>query len=102
MVKCGQWPVIAANLAESLIPSLIASGVILLLWPVFRDKRVLPAAYLWLTLIAAVILIIVTVKLRDDPTAQRTFIYVFCWNVIPALLVGNILVWRRYLRFIRL
>ena len=98
----GGGPLILANLAESIIPALAATGLIMLCWPLFKDKRVLPAAYLWLVFLALLILITVLIKLRDDPGAQKTFIYLFAWDVFPALLIGNFFVWRRYWKFIRM
>ena len=98
----GSAPVFIANLCESLIPALAAGGAVMLCWPLFKDKRVLPAAYLWLVLLAAVIFITVTVKLHDDPPAQKTFLYLFSWDVLPALLTGNFFAWHRYRRFIQM
>ena len=65
----GGGPVWLVNLAESLVPALIATGAVMLTWPLFRDKRVLPAAYVWLALIALAILAGVVFRLRDDPAA---------------------------------
>ena len=96
----GGGPVILVNLAESLIPALLATGAVMLLWPLFRDKRVLPAAYLWLVLLTVVLLVIVLVKLADDPDAGRFFLYIFGWDVLPGLLIGNLAAWTKYRSFI--
>ena len=42
----GNGPVLLATLLEALIPAVIGTLAVMVTWPVFRDKRVLPAAYL--------------------------------------------------------
>lgn len=96
----GEGPVLIVTLLESLIPALIATGAIMLTWPLFRDKRVLPAAYLWLALFALIIFIGVMIRLGDDPAARRTFLYIFVWDVLPAILIGNAAAWLKYRSFI--
>ena len=89
-----------STLMEALIPALAAVGAVMLCWPLFKDKRVLPAAYVWLSVFALVIFIGVFLKLRNNPEARNMFIYVFSWDAVPSLLIGNIASWRRYLGFI--
>lgn len=96
----GGGPRLIATLAEAVIPALIAVGAVMLCWPLFKDKRVLPAAYIWLLIFALVIFIGVVIKLRNDPEARSMFVYVFSWDVIPSLLIGNFAAWRRYLEFL--
>lgn len=96
----GNAPVLLVNLAESLIPAILATGVIMLTWPLFRDKRVLPAAYLWMALFALVIFIGVMIRLRDDPAARQTFLYLFVWDAVPAILIGNAAAWLKYRSFL--
>ena len=96
----GNAPVLLVNLAESLIPAILATGVIMLTWPLFRDKRVLPAAYLWMALFALVIFIGVMIRLRVDPAARQTFLYLFVWDAVPAILIGNAAAWLKYRSFL--
>lgn len=96
----GSGPVLLVTLAEALIPAVIGTAVIMLTWPLFRDKRVLPAAYLWLALFALVILIGVLFRLRDDAAAGRTFLYIYLWDVLPPLIIGSIAAWKRYRDFL--
>ena len=96
----GKGPVLLANLAETLIPALAATAAVMLTWPLFRDKRVLPSAYLWLTLFSLLLGIAVLVGLRDDPRARTAFLYTFAWNVLPSLIIGSLAVWHKYRMFI--
>ena len=96
----GRGPVFLVTLAEALIPAVIGTALIMLTWPLYRDKRVLPAAYVWLALIALAILAGVLFRLRDDPAARRTFLYIYLWDVVPPLIIGNIAAWKRYRDFL--
>lgn len=98
----GGGPVILVTLAESLLPAAAATAAVMLTWPLYRDKRVLPAAYLWLVLLALVLLIGVTVRLRNDADALRAFLYFFVLEGLPPLILGNIAAWRKYHSFISL
>ena len=98
----GSGPVLLATLLEALIPAVVGTLAVMVTWPVFRDKRVLPAAYLWLTLFAAAVLVIVLIHLRDDPAARRAFLYFFAWEILPALIIGNFAVWYRYRQFLQI
>ena len=96
------WPVFPANLAESIIPALIGTAAIMMTWPLFKDKRVLPAAFLWLDLFALIIFIAVLVLIGNDPKARSFFVYIFVWDVLPSLIIGNIAAWWKYIHFIRM
>ena len=98
----GQGPVILANLLESLIPALAATATIMLTWPVFRDKRVLPAAYLWMTFFILLLFITVLIALRNDTSARDAFLYTCLWEVLPSLIIGNLAVWLKYSSFVNL
>ena len=69
-------------------------------WPLYKDKRILPAAYLWLTGISLLIFVIVLINLRDDPAAVKSFLYFYLWIVLPALIIGNFAAWNRYRKFL--
>ena len=98
----GQGPVILANLLESLIPALAATAVIMLTWPIFRDKRVLPAAFLWMTFFILLLFITVLIALRNDAAARNAFLYTCLWDVLPSLIIGNLAVWLKYRAFINI
>ena len=96
----GSWPVFPANLVESLVPALVGTGAVMLTWPIFRDKRVLPSAYLWLAFLALLLGGVVLIALRNDALARSAFLYTFAWDVLPSLLIGNLAAWLRYRKFI--
>ena len=98
----GNGPVLIVDLAESVIPALIATAAIMLTWPLFRDKRVLPAAFLWFAFFMLLLLIGVLIALRDDPAARSSFIYLYAWDVLPPLIIGNLAAWLKYRNFIEL
>ena len=98
----GSWPVFPANLVESLVPALVGTGAVMLTWPIFRDKRVLPSAYLWLAFLALLLGGVVLIALRNDALARSAFLYTFAWDVLPSLLIGNLAAWLRYRKFIYL
>lgn len=98
--KIFHGPVFVVNLIETLVPSLIATALIMVTWPVFRDKRVIPSAFLWLIFFSALIFIVTMVMLRDDAAAQRSFMSYFFWHVLPPLIIGNAAAWIRYYRFL--
>ena len=98
----GSWPVFPANLVESLVPALVGTGAVMLTWPIFRDKRVLPSAYLWLAFLALLLGGVVLIALRNDAPARSAFLYTFAWDVLPSLLIGNLAAWLRYRKFIYL
>ena len=97
----GSGPVLPATLLEALIPAVIGTFAVMVTWPVFRDKRVLPAAYIWLTIFALTILIIVLVDLRSEPAAGKAFLYFFACEVLPGLIIGNLAVWLKYRDFLQ-
>lgn len=96
----GSWPVLLADLVESLVPALVGTGAVMLTWPIFRDKRVLPSAYLWLAFFALLLGAAVLIALRNDAAARASFLYIFAWDVLPSLFIGNLAVWLRYRKFI--
>ena len=96
----GWAPASVATAAESVIPALIASAAVMITWPLYKDKRILPAAYLWLTGISLLIFVIVLINLRDDPAAVKSFLYFYLWIVLPALIIGNFAAWNRYRKFL--
>ena len=96
----GRGPVLLVNLAESLIPAVIATLIVMMVWPLFRDKRVLPAAYSWLLFFSLLIFIVVMISLREDSEVRHGFVYIFAWDVLPPLLIGSITAWVRYRNFL--
>ena len=97
----GSGPVLPATLLEALFPAVIGTFAVMVTWPVFRDKRVLPAAYIWLTIFALTILIIVLVDLRSEPAAGKAFLYFFACEILPGLIIGNLAVWLKYRDFLQ-
>lgn len=50
-------PVLAINIVEALVPAAVGTAVCCLVWLLPGDKRLLPASYIWLTLLALACLI---------------------------------------------
>ena len=94
----GSGPVLLVTFLESVIPAVIGTAAVMLTWPLYRDKRVLPAAYLWLVLLALILLAGVILKLRGD----GAFLYYSAWDGLPPLIIGNFAAWRKYKSFISL
>ena len=93
-------PVLLTNLLEAVIPALVGTGAVMLTWPLFRDKLVLPAAYLWLTFFFLLIFAGVLIRLRDDPEAAKAFVSIALWEGLPSLITGNFAAWRKYRKFL--
>lgn len=82
-------PAAAVNLAEALIPALAGTAVCCLSWPLFKEKRTLPGAYLWLALLAAACLVTMLVMLRGDRGAAVLFLQFFLLLVPAPVLLGG-------------
>lgn len=68
-------PVAAVNLVEALVPAAAGTAVCCLTWLLPGDKRLLPAAYLWLALLvlACLITLIVLMGWQSAPLILQFF-----------------------------
>jgi hypothetical protein len=87
------------NIFESVAPGLAGSLVCCSLWYVIRDRRIVPAAYLWLVVMAVAIL--VAMALLSDGESFRIFLYFYLMLVPTGLVSGSaftLLMFRKYIR----
>lgn len=76
------------NIMQSLLPGLAGTIVCCSLWFAIKDRRIVPAAYVWLALFAAASL--VTTALLTDGEGFRIFLYFFLMLVPTGLVSGAI------------
>lgn len=94
-------PMAAVYLAEALIPAVAGTAVCGLSWKLFRDKRLMPATYAWLVVMALVVLVTMLVLFGDDAGSRNLFLQFFALSVPAPLILGcgmTFLLYRRYLR----
>lgn len=91
-------PVALINLVEAALPAVAGSAVCNLLWLVCKEKRLLPAAYLWLALLAAACLVTMLILLRGEAQARMYFLQFFLLFVPAPILLGGGLSFFLYLR----
>ena len=82
-------PVFLTNVLESVLPAVAASLLCSLLFFVFREKRLVPLAHLWLLLYALVLLIGVSIGLAAD--VRALFWRIYAAFVLPAVFIGGAL-----------
>ena len=92
-------PVFLENLVTALVPAVLGTAVCCLTWLLPGDKRKLPAAYLWLTLLMLACLIALLVLLKGEQGAQILALQFFGMFVRVPLIMGDgmsILLFYRY------
>ena len=92
-------PVFLENLVTALVPAVLGTAVCCLTWLLPGDKRKLPAAYLWLTLLMLACLIALLVLLKGEQGAQILALQFFWMFVLVPLIMGDgmsILLFYRY------
>ncbi|MEG1658363.1 MAG: hypothetical protein RR288_04820 [Oscillibacter sp.] len=87
------------NLVEAFVPALAGTAVCSLAWFLSKEKRLLPATYLWLTLMAVACFITMLVILGDDAQARGLFFQFFALFVPAPVLTGGALSFFLYLRY---
>lgn len=95
----GSAPTVLVNLVEALVPAVVGTGVCTLAWPLFREKRMLLATYLWLALLAAACFVTMLILLGGESQAQLAFLQFFVLFVPAPLLTGfatSALLYRRH------
>lgn len=88
-------------LAESLVPAIAGTVVCGLTWLLFPDKRLVPAAYVWLALMALTVLITMMVMLEGESEARMLFLHFFAMAVPAPLILGGMMsffLYRRHLK----
>ena len=92
-------PVFLENLVTALVPAVLGTAVCCLTWLLPGDKRKLPAAYLWLTLLMLACLIALLVLMGGEQGAQILALQFFGMFVLVPLILGDgmsILLFYRY------
>ena len=92
-------PVFLENLVTALVPAVLGTAVCGLTWLLPGDKRKLPAAYLWLTLLMLACLIALLVLMGGERGAQILALQFFGMFVLVPLILGDgmsILLFYRY------
>ncbi len=83
-------PVFAANLIEGLVPSAVGAAICSLTWFLSRtEKRLLPAAYLWLFLLMLACLITLLIYSSGEQELQLLILQFFGMFVLPPLVLGG-------------
>lgn len=94
-------PIIVVYLVESLVPAIAGTAVCGLTWLLFPDKRLVPAAYVWLAVMALTVLITMMIMLEGESEARTLFLRFFAMAVPAPLILGGIMsfcLYRRYLK----
>ena len=91
----GDWPVFLGNLTGSVICSLPALLIGLLLHRWFSDKRLMLGTYIWLALLAVASIITMAVLLKGTGSMPEFLKFFFWFGIIPICL-GTALFYRKY------
>lgn len=92
-------PVLLENVVTALVPAVLGTAVCCLTWLLPGDKRKLPAAYLWLTLLMLACLIALMVLLSGERRVQILALQFFGMFALVPLILGDavsILLFYRY------
>ena len=92
-------PVWLISLVEALAPAAAGTAAASLVWLLPGDKRLLPAGYLWLTLLMLACLIALLILLKGEQGAQILALQFFGMFVLVPLIMGDgmsILLFYRY------
>ena len=92
-------PVFLENLVTALVPAALGTAICGLTWFLPGDKRKLPAAYLWLTLLMLACVIALLALLKGERGAQILALRFFGMFVLIPLIMGDgmsILLFYRY------
>jgi hypothetical protein len=83
-------PVLVVNLVEALVPTVVSTAVCALSWFLSKtEKRLMPAAYLWMLLLALACFITLLILLRDERDAQALVLQFFAMFVLAPVLLGG-------------
>lgn len=91
-------PPALANTVQSLAPAAVGTAVCCLAWFLPGEKRLMPAAYLWMAALAAACLVTMLILLGGDGLAQLLFLQMFALAVPAPLLLGGAASWLLYAR----
>lgn len=81
-------PTVVACLTEALVPALVGTAVCMLPWRLFKEKRLIPASFVWMFLLAAACLITMLLLMRGEPETRQLFLLFFVQAVPAPVLLG--------------
>ena len=93
-------PTFIGNLAGAVIPALVGSLVCLLTFPLFKEKRTLPYAYVWLLVLALACLITMVILLWGEKGATLLLMQFFLLFLAAPLVfgcVGSLVLYKHWL-----
>ena len=82
-------PKVVVYLVEALVPALVGTVVCALSWPLYKDKRLMLAAFIWIFLLAIACLIAMLILMKDEPEARGLFLQFFAQAVPAPVLLGG-------------
>ena len=85
----GGAPVAVVNLVEAAAPAAAGTAVCSLTWLLFKEKRLFPATYLWLALLAAACLVTLLILLPDGGSRLLCLQFFALFILAPLLLGGG-------------
>ena len=85
---CSGAPTAVVYLVEILVPTLVGTAACFLPWPLFKEKRLIPASYVWMFLLAVACLITMLVLMQNEPETRRLFLLFFLQAVPAPVLLG--------------
>ena len=91
------WPVLAANLLQSLAAGAALALISLVLHRLFTDKRLMLGCHIWLALYAALVCVSMVFMLGDRG-AFGAFLHFFAWFILIPVLLGLAVTYLLYRR----
>ena len=85
----GGFPPLIENLAESVLPAVLGTGVCSISWLIFKEKRMMLASYIWLLVIAFAVLITMIILLWGETAQILAFLHVFLMLILAPLILGS-------------
>jgi hypothetical protein len=83
-------PVLVVNLVEALVPTVVSTAICSLSWFLSRtEKRLMPAAYLWMFVLALACLITLLILLRGEQGTQALVLQFFAMFILGPVLLGG-------------
>lgn len=93
-------PTAVENLVGALVPAVLGTAVCSLTWFLSKtEKRLMPAAYIWLFVLALACLITLLILLRGEGEAQLLVLQFFGMFVLTPVLLGGGLAMFLYYRY---
>lgn len=82
------FPPVVENIAESVLPAALGTGVCSISWLIFGEKRMMLASYIWLFVISLAAFITMIILLWGESAQIIAFLHVFLMLISAPLLLG--------------